>query len=36
MTDSPLETPGPAPQAGGTSDVPLAFEDPTYLAAVVD
>ena len=36
MTDLPLETPEPAPSSGATSDVPLAFEDPTYLAAVVD
>ena len=32
MTDTPLE-PGPASPAG---DVPVAFHDPTYLAAVVD
>jgi hypothetical protein len=36
MTDLPLETPEPAPAAGAASEVPLAFEDPTYLAAVVD
>ena len=32
MTDTPLE-PGPASLAG---NVPVAFQDPTYLAAVVD
>ena len=32
MTDMPLE-PGPAPVTG---EVPVAFQDPTYRAAVVD
>ncbi len=40
MTDSPLEHPATGPVAGPdaepTLDVPVAFEDPTYLAAVVD
>jgi hypothetical protein len=36
MTDLPLETPESEPSSGATSGVPLAFEDPTYLAAVVD
>lgn len=44
MTDSPLEDPATDPatdavvgrQADPALDVPVAFEDPTYLAAVVD
>jgi hypothetical protein len=36
MTDMPLETPDSEPTPGATPEVPLAFEDPTYLAAVVD
>ncbi|HEX6486059.1 MAG TPA: ferritin-like fold-containing protein [Nocardioidaceae bacterium] len=40
MTDLPLGTPDspPAPETASPahSDVPLAFQDPTYLAAVVD
>jgi hypothetical protein len=40
MTDSPLEPPSADPVAGPRADpvgdVPLAFEDPAYLAAVID
>ena len=36
MTDLPLETPESAPPSGAKPDVPLAFQDPTYLPAVVD
>jgi hypothetical protein len=36
MTDLPLESPETTPSSGASPDVPLAFEDPTYLAAVVD
>ncbi|HSE09171.1 MAG TPA: ferritin-like fold-containing protein [Nocardioidaceae bacterium] len=32
----PLESPASAPESSGKSEMPLAFEDPTYLAAVVD
>jgi hypothetical protein len=36
MTDMPQETTDSEPATGPERDVPLAFEDPTYLAAVVD
>ncbi|HSJ19940.1 MAG TPA: ferritin-like fold-containing protein [Nocardioidaceae bacterium] len=36
MTDTPQETTESEPASGATPEVPLAFEDPTYLAAVVD
>jgi tRNA-(MS[2]IO[6]A)-hydroxylase (MiaE)-like len=40
MTEMPLGSTGPASATEGapsaTSDTPLAFQDPTYLAAVVD
>jgi hypothetical protein len=36
MTDLPLETPETADAPRPAPHVPLAFEDPTYLAAVVD
>ena len=36
MTDSPLEPPTPDAPTGAPSGMPVAFSDPTYLAAVVD
>jgi hypothetical protein len=36
MTESPLQTPGERGAARSPSDLPVAFSDPVYLAAVVD
>lgn len=36
MTESPLGPPGEDPGTGQAPPVPVAFEDPLYLAAVVD
>jgi hypothetical protein len=36
MTESPLATPGPTPPGEARKPVPVAYEDPAYLAAVVD
>jgi hypothetical protein len=36
MTESPVQTPGAAAPVDPHGDVPVAFSDPVYLAAVVD
>jgi len=36
MTESPLQTPDEGGAARSPSDLPVAFSDPSYLAAVVD
>ena len=36
MTESPLGPPGEDLATGQVPQVPVAFEDPSYLAAVID